>query len=425
MRFFLLLLLASYAQLSTAIGLADLELKSHLGETLKAEISVVDLPPNADVSCFSIDDLSETGQPQKITLSLQTKLNGQQLLLSSAEVLLEPIVNLRLSYSCEPKFERDYTLLLDPAPKQALSSQQEAMDTMPMAAYEAQPSLAAVSKKRTPKRAASAPAKSRALRDPTWESTIDEKLLAAYTGKPSQVDANKNLPKPAVASSSKASKPAALIISGATANESLQPAGLSLRLSKSIDSNRPPALPADSAEMDESTVMANRLAHLDKQIAALQERNRLLQAEAEIRQNKNTYLALPGLLTAAFVLAALGLAWWLRRRMLSRPVRPESDWFAQPAATAPIVANTASQTDADFSLATDASLSLDTAAAFSIEEITMPVAFGVEVDPIKEAPLNEDAGWDFSETASSKTVSSRPANSRTADSDAADKMDGK
>ena len=197
MRFFLLLLLASYAQLSTAIGLADLELKSHLGETLKAQLIVVDLPPNADVSCFSVDDLSETGQAQKITLSLQTKLNGQQLLLSSAELLLEPIVNLRLSFSCEPKLERDYTLLLDPAPKQALSSQQEAVDTMTMAAYEAQPSLAAVSKKRTPKRAASAPAKNRAVRDPTWESTIDEKLLAAYTGKPSQVDVNKNLPKPA------------------------------------------------------------------------------------------------------------------------------------------------------------------------------------------------------------------------------------
>jgi hypothetical protein len=206
-----------------------------------------------------------------------------------------------------------------------------------------------------------------------------------------------------------------LIISGATANESVQPAGLSLRLSKSIDSNRPPALPADSAEMDESTVMANRLAHLDKQIAALQERNRLLQAEAEIRQNKNSYLAWPGMLAAAFVLVVLGLAWWLRRRMLSRPVRPEPDWFAQPAATAPIVANTASQTNADFSLAADASLSPDTAAAFNIEEITMPVALGTEADLIKEAPLDDDAGWDFSET----------ANSKTADSKAADKMDGK
>jgi hypothetical protein len=211
-----------------------------------------------------------------------------------------------------------------------------------------------------------------------------------------------------------------LIISGATANESVQPAGLSLRLSKSIDNNRPPALPADSAEMDENTVMANRLAHLDKQIAALQERNRLLQAEAEIRQNKNTYLALPGLLTAAFVLAVLGLAWWLRRRMLSRPVRPEPDWFAQPAATAPIVGNTANQTNADFSLATNASLSPDTAAAFSMEEITMPVALGNDVDLIKEAPLVDDAGWDFSQRASSKT-----ADSKTADSDAADKMDGK
>lgn len=394
-----------------AIGLADLELKSHLGETLKAQLLVVDLPPNADVSCFSVDDLSETGPPQKITLSLQTKLNGQLLLLSSAEVLLEPIVNLRLSYSCEPKLERDYTLLLDPTPKQALSSQQEAMDTVPMAAYEAQPSLAAVGKKRTPKREASAPTKSRAVRDPTWESTIDEKLLAAYTGKPSQVDANKSRPNPAVTSSSKAAKPAALIISGATANESVRPAGLSLRLSKSIDTNRPPALPADSAEMDESTVMANRLAHLDKQIAALQERNRLLQAEAEIRQNKNTYLALPGLLTAAFVLAVLGLAWWLRRRMLLRPVRPEPDWFVQPAATAPIVGTVASQTDADLSLATDESLSPDTTAAFSIEEITMPVALGTVADPIKEAPLDDDAGWDFSETANSKTTDSKTTDS--------------
>jgi hypothetical protein len=166
--------------------------------------------------------------------------------------------------------------------------------------------------------------------------------------------------------------------------------------------------------------MANRLAHLDKQIAALQERNRLLQAEAEIRQNKNTYLALPGLLTAAFVLAVLGLAWWLRRRMLSRPVRPEPDWFAQPAATAPIVGNTANQTNADFSLATNASLSPDTAAAFSMEEITMPVALGNDVDLIKEAPLVDDAGWDFSQRASSKT-----ADSKTADSDAADKIDGK
>jgi hypothetical protein len=101
--------------------------------------------------------------------------------------------------------------------------------------------------------------------------------------------------------------------------------------------------------------------------------------------------------------------------MLTRPVRPEPDWFAQPAATAPIVGNTANQTDADFGLATDASLSPDTAAAFSIEEITMPVALGNDVDLTKEAPLDDDAGWDFSETASSKK----------ADSDAADKMDGK
>ncbi len=164
---------------------------------------------------------------------------------------------------------------------------------------------------------------------------------------------------------------------------------------------------------------------MDKQIAALQERNRLLQAVSRNKANKNTYTALPGLLTAAFVLAVLGLAWWLRRRMLTRPVRPEPDWFAQPAATAPIVGTVANQTESDFSLGTDASLSPDTAAAFSIEEITMPVALGMEVDPIKEAPLDDDAGWDFSQTTNSQTTNSETANSKTADSDAADKMDGK
>jgi hypothetical protein len=101
--------------------------------------------------------------------------------------------------------------------------------------------------------------------------------------------------------------------------------------------------------------------------------------------------------------------------MLSRPVRPEPDWFAQTAATAPIVGTVANQTESDFSLATNASVSPDTAAAFSIEEITMPVALGAEADPIKQALLDDDAGWDFSDTATSKT----------ADSDAADKMDGK
>lgn len=165
-----------------AIGLADLELKSHLGETLKAQLSVVDLPPNTGIGCFSVDDISETSQPQTISLSLQTKPNGLQLLLSSTEVLLEPIVNLRFRYACEPKLQRDYTLLLDPAPEQAVSSQEVGWDSMTMAVYAAQPAVATVSKKRTPKRLASAPTKNPTLQDGKWESTIDEKLLAAYSG---------------------------------------------------------------------------------------------------------------------------------------------------------------------------------------------------------------------------------------------------
>lgn len=384
MRFFLLLLLASYTQLSMAIGLAEIELKSHLGETLQAHLAVVDLPPNTNANCFSIADMSETGPLQTITLSLQTNPNGLQLILSSADVLLEPIINVRLSYACEPKLERDYTLLLDPAPDQGPIIQEDGLLTT-TAAYAANRvavtsrSAATLGKKHTPKGVATAPAKSHARQDSTWESAIDEKLLAAYTGKPSQDNTSKIMPPPASASS-KPTKPATLIISAAPANDSSQPVGLSLRLSKSIDSNRPPALPTASADMDESTAMANRLAYMDKQIAALQERNRVLQAQAKIRPQESTYLSSPAMLSMALLLASLGLAWWLHRRMVSRQVKAQQ--------TVPLHAT----------FAEPRSLIPESATPLVIEEITMPTVHEPHSNQLKAMPLVEDASWDFSES---------------------------
>jgi Tfp pilus assembly protein FimV len=142
-----------------AIGLAEIELKSHLGETLQAHLAVVDLPPNTNANCFSIADMSETGPLQTITLSLQTNPNGLQLILSSADVLLEPIINVRLSYACEPKLERDYTLLLDPAPDQGPIIQKDGLLTT-TAAYAANRvavtnrTATPLGKKHTPKDAA-------------------------------------------------------------------------------------------------------------------------------------------------------------------------------------------------------------------------------------------------------------------------------
>lgn len=384
MRFFLLLLLAIYSQLSHAIGLADLELKSHLGETLRAQLAVYDMPLNADPACFSVVDMTETSTPQKIQISLQANGDKAQLTLTSADLLFDPIISLRLSFACDPKLERDYTLLLDPAPYQEVSNKQPYIESGSTASYQAT-SVGAVSKKSVKikpsnpgtNRAKLESSKSNPVNDKHWESSIDEKLLAAYTGKPS-----KELPSPSLASKAKVAKPAALVISAAAPLQSQAAAGLSLRLSKAIDYNRPPASPAATADMDESTVMAKRLAHMDSQIKALQERNRLLQVEAAIHQQKNTYPSLPLALTAAFVLAVLGLAWWLRKRFLSRQVGAEPAWFAEP-----VTVNTVADTGLK-------------QAALNMEEINMPAVLDSVLPPLKKTlpDADDDAGWDFSES---------------------------
>jgi hypothetical protein len=188
-------------------------------------------------------------------------------------------------------------------------------------------------------------AKKRISKKKASTASVDDKLMEAYIGKQqasstteptatTKSDGN----NPIVTTRPKTDRPF-LTISGdnTSAGESNAQPSLSLRLETQLDLNRPEAgvapLSATDA-MDEVTVMANRLAHLEKQILSLQNRNLQLQAEAEKARNEGFRLSpnqsewLHNILIALGIIVALACVEWLRRTLLrDRLNKDEAIWF--------------------------------------------------------------------------------------------------
>lgn len=111
--FFLLSIATNSA---VALGLGEITLNSYLGEALNASVQINDAEITPDVSCFVVKDVTEDTAPRRVSTNLAER-NGQlQLKISTRAFLTEPIVNISVSYVCEPYVARDYVLLLDPAP---------------------------------------------------------------------------------------------------------------------------------------------------------------------------------------------------------------------------------------------------------------------------------------------------------------------
>lgn len=292
MRFFTFLSLCCYANLSFALGLGDAELKSNLGEKFLATVNVTDIESAPEPSCFSATDVGDVPAIKRASVNLKAVNGNYHLTISSNDVITEPIVNLRISFLCEPNVNREYVLLLDPAPisaaekastndvsannepsssdtkrKSQITANQQQKSSTPEAAEqidEATPEQAVV--KKAPKK-----------KKPKKISSVDEKLNEAYIGKPitsptpqpssspeSKVNANVSEHK------SSADKPFLVISAGNTnVTQGSDKPGLSLRLATEIDVTRPDEVAAVQSvtdTMDEATVMSNRLAHLENKL---------------------------------------------------------------------------------------------------------------------------------------------------------------
>lgn len=352
MRFVTLLSLLLYSSLSPALGLGEIELKSHLGEKLFAKVIVADVEAQSEASCFSASDISDVPAFKKATITLQPNNSGYQLSISSSEIVTEPIVNLRVSFHCEPNVNREYVLLLDPAPlpvsekvaledksntqpvnldanKKKPRKKSQSLDTIYQSADEIasdKPALNKTTKKK----------KRRVV------TSVDDKLNEAYTGKQSAgitsapISENVTVPTGTHPSSD---KPFLVISSGSTnASDSAAKPGLSLRLATEIDFSRPApviASPNTTDTMDEVTVMANRLSHLEKQIVSLQNRNTKLIADAVKAKEESEAFNWQKILLIAFgIISGLAIAEWLRRKFIARQsIHDGAEWFDAEAST--------------------------------------------------------------------------------------------
>jgi Tfp pilus assembly protein FimV len=298
---FLLLALCHTAS-AAALGLGEINVRSHLGQPLHATVALLGAPAEATAACFSLE-ASEDGIAPPPRAQLDIEQSGAQTLLHirTLQPVNDPVAQFVLVSDCEVRLRRDYVVLLDPpAPVTAAVSQDVPAAVTPTAAAPL---------------AAPAPRASRPQR---------KTQRAAAATRPSAARA----PRPAAAPLAQAGTAPRLVLSGK--RSSPQPADAPAALHPDThlpDPARPHPASLTATELsDENTALSRKLAHLEAQLAALQQRY----AELETRQvaapatvtpppeqppQWPVYLLILGLLTAGIALVA-GL---LRRSRLRQP----------------------------------------------------------------------------------------------------------
>jgi Tfp pilus assembly protein FimV len=231
--------------------MGDVALKSHLGEPLVAGINVTDVEKSPDTNCFSVTDTSDVPAFKKAFISLKPINDGYQLTINTHDVITEPIVNLHVTYHCDPNFNRDYVLLLDPA---TLTDDAVSFESTALTEKKTNNSnklSSAISNQSTIQKnsdVSNMPAKETTAKKKTTKKkspaaiSIDEKLMEAYTGKkqsaskPMTDAVTENNPTKKTDTASVSSKPL-LTISGGDVkpNEKTSLPNLALRLETQID----------------------------------------------------------------------------------------------------------------------------------------------------------------------------------------------
>jgi Tfp pilus assembly protein FimV len=108
-------------QQAMALGLGELDVKSHLGQPFRAKIKVHDATDLKagdfnNGSCFRLGESVDSGSALNgVNFKLGMLDNDEAILtLSTVQVVNEPILNLSIIAECGSAVRRDYVVLLDP-----------------------------------------------------------------------------------------------------------------------------------------------------------------------------------------------------------------------------------------------------------------------------------------------------------------------
>ncbi len=283
---------------AAALGLGDLNVRSHLGQPLHATVNITGANAALDADCFSL--LPSIGAaappPLRPQLSLERGGSDKVLHIRTPLAISDPISQFTLASDCETKLQREYVILLDPPSQAAIAHTLVVPNTTPL-------------KIRT-----DSDTSATASATPPSRKPANQTIGAALT---SESAPRKQRPVPKKLSQSTKAVPR-LVLSG---RHGLSSSALSLRLDTSLpDLNRPrpEQLTADEIS-DENTALTRKLAHLESQMVALNQRNAELEAKRAALASQVLPKTWPAqwpfyLLILALLIAATGLVIWLRQR---------------------------------------------------------------------------------------------------------------
>ncbi|MDZ7596349.1 MAG: hypothetical protein U0932_17045 [Thiobacillus sp.] len=248
-----LLLGLCHAVSAAALGLGEINVRSHLGQPLHATVTLLGASTDTLAACFSLD-ASEGGIAPLPRAQLDIQQAGERTLLHirTVQSINDPIVQFVLVSDCETRLRRDYVVLLDPPSlfTPAVSQEAPAAAAQPAAA----PTAALVPRSTRPRpKARPAP-------------VVASARAVASTPQPAAAPP----PPPADATPR-------LVLSG---KRSVADTPAALPLDSDLpDQARPRPASLTAAELsDENMALVRKLAHLEAQLAALQQRHEELEA---------------------------------------------------------------------------------------------------------------------------------------------------
>ena len=326
-----------------ALGLGNIDVKSHLGQPLRANIKIQGAGELKGESCFRVlNDPNADNQLTHANFKLSKVDNDVAILtVTTNEVINEPIVNLSVMADCDANMQRDYVLLLDPLLTAEDTSYDEAAPIIESKAVE--------SKKQSKKieQVDQAPKYPQTIRvgEVPQEQAATKKAkkskASKKTNKEIVLTAGYNIDKPAETTNAnnnvvKANGPRLSISGGEASNIDLNSTKLMLDKQLRFTPENAPIPLGNITEIDdEVTVMTHRLAHLDKQLSALSLSNSNLKAEnalskrqlAEANAWNNKFDWLGYILGGALLLGSVTIAdKWRRRRQDEQLETAQMEW---------------------------------------------------------------------------------------------------
>jgi len=332
-----------------ALGLGNIDVKSHLGQPLRASIKIQGASELKDSNCFKvINDSNVENQLNSANFKLSSVVDDVAILsVTTNQIINEPITNLSVMAECDANIRRDYVLLLDPpliadaenTTDEALTAVGDktnplATSSVTAATYQQTAKLPVTSKKSTS-------TKKQKISKKHNENIV---LTAGYDVlKPAESTTNQENNANTAPKNSVPESKTRLSIS---AGDVLSLGATNLRMDNQLHftpETAPQTLASDVDLQDEATVLSNRMVHLEKQIKSLVAANQKLKTENQLKTQQFEQASsfshkldwLGYILGGGLLLSSLTVAEKIRRRrQIEQLQNAQLEWSRKAESTA-------------------------------------------------------------------------------------------